>query len=98
MLRYALGFVRRRRLALALAAVGLVGVLALGACVAVTAAPAAGAQGADVLRALLGDKAVAELETMVFQAQDAVRQWTYQAGVTRPAAPWAVSASAGAPL
>ncbi len=98
MLRYAFGFVRRRRLALALAAAGLAGVLALGACVAVTAAPAAGAQGADVLRALLGDQAVAQLETMVFQAQDAVRQWTYQAGVTRPAAPWAVSAGAGAQL
>lgn len=34
-----------------------------------------GAQGADWLRGLVGDKVVARLETVVFQAQDGVIRW-----------------------
>jgi hypothetical protein len=44
----------------------------LGGHAALNVWPALGAQGADRLRAILGDPAVAELETIVFQVQDAI--------------------------
>jgi hypothetical protein len=73
---------------IALAAVGVL-VLALAAgCAAVTVVPAAGAQAADWLRGIIGDEAVAEIETVVYQVQDHVLQVAYSAGLGRPSSPF----------
>ena len=65
---------------------GLIGLLGLGGCVAVNVQPAIGAQMAEVLRGLMGDQAVAELETVVYRVQDTAQQWVYRLGGSRPAA------------
>jgi hypothetical protein len=49
--------------------------------------PSIGAQGADIMRGLIGDPAVAWLESAVFQAQDTLLQLEYRLGV-KPVAPW----------
>ncbi|GAB4581537.1 MAG: hypothetical protein Fur0022_42850 [Anaerolineales bacterium] len=63
-----------------------------GGCLGVLAVvefwPSAGAQMANVLRNLFGPRVVAQLETVVFQVQDTVRQWQYQTGVKQAEAPW----------
>lgn len=55
---------------------------------AATAFPAVGAQGVDTLRAVIGDRAVAQLETWIFQVEDGVHQIKYGMGLVKPAAPW----------
>ena len=56
--------------------------------------PSVGAQGADLLRGLLGNEAVARLEMVLFSAQDKLQQIEFQLGIVKPAAPWQ---SAGGP-
>ena len=65
--------------------------LAGGAYAAASIWPSIGAQNADVLRGLIGDRAVAQLETMVLGLQDTVQQWEYQLGLVQPAALWSVT-------
>jgi Phosphodiester glycosidase len=71
--------------------------LAVGAILSVTVAGAVyaeahwaalGAQGSDVLRSLLGDRAVSRLETILFQTQDAIRGWEYSMQAQQARAPW----------
>jgi len=81
---------RHRRHTVILALIGLVVVIGLAGVAAVTVLPAAGAQGAEVLRHLVGDRAVAQLETLVYQVQDGVHHWAYQHGA-QPASPWVTS-------
>jgi hypothetical protein len=47
---------------------------------------------ADPLRQLVGNEAVAQLETWLFAAQDSAKQVTYAAGLAEPVAPWQVAA------
>ncbi len=58
------------------------------AFLAVNTWPALGAEGADVLRSLIGDKAVAGLEMKFNQLQDGFQRLKYQLGLEKPAAPW----------
>ncbi len=51
--------------------------------------PVIGAQGADVLRSIIGDQAVAGLEMKVNQVQDELQKLKYKLGLDRPVAPWA---------
>ncbi len=51
--------------------------------------PSVGAEGADWLRGIIGDKAVAGLEMVVFQIQDFFQMWKYQLGIVDPAEEWA---------
>jgi hypothetical protein len=60
---------------------------------AATVFPSVGAQGVDTLRAIIGDQAVAQLETWIFQLQDNIRQVKYNLGLEKPAAPWQAPAS-----
>jgi hypothetical protein len=55
---------------------------------AVVTWPAFGAQGADFLRSVIGDKAVAGLEMEFNQVQDTIQKLKYQWGLETPAAPW----------
>ena len=50
--------------------------------------PAFGARGADILRNLIGDQAVAGLEMKFNQVQDGLQQIKYGLGLEKPAAPW----------
>ena len=52
--------------------------------------PSFGAQGADLLRQILGDRAVAELEMVLFRLQDSVLRWEYDMDLIKPASPWEV--------
>ena len=53
--------------------------------------PAFGAQGADFLRGVIGDQAVAGLEMDFNQAQDTIQKIKYQFGLDKPVAPWTIS-------
>lgn len=53
---------------------------------------------ADPLRALIGNRGVAQLESFLFRVRDTVRQWQYRSGVKEAAAPWQVDASPVAPV
>src|SRR5512140_1157572 len=53
--------------------------------------PGLAAQGSDILRNLIGDMAVAQLESAVFQIQDVLEQWRYDVGWATPSAPWPTS-------
>ena len=59
-----------------------------GGFLAISIWPSLGAQGADFLRSILGARAVARLETILFQAQDAVRGLEYRSGLKPASAPW----------
>ncbi len=50
--------------------------------------PAFGARGADILRSLIGDQAVAGLEMKFNQVQDGLQHIKYGLGLEKPAAPW----------
>ncbi len=50
--------------------------------------PGVGAQAAKPLRALLGVRAVAQMETVVFTLQDGVKQARYGLGLAQAEAPW----------
>ncbi|MEJ2601039.1 MAG: hypothetical protein P8Z00_22090 [Anaerolineales bacterium] len=50
--------------------------------------PSVGAQGADLLRGIFGDEAVARLEMILFYAQDKAQQIQFDLGMIKPAAPW----------
>ena len=80
---------RRRVLA---AVLGCVSVLALAGYAARGQTPAAMAYGADVLRGIIGDQAVAQLENLVYRTQDKLNQSAYTLGADQPAAPWATTA------
>lgn len=55
--------------------------------------PSVGARGADILRDVIGDGAVAWLEGAVFRIQDALLQAQYRLGA-EPDSPWAVDTAA----
>src|SRR5690242_20110652 len=58
---------------------------------AVIFSPALAAQGSDLLRNVIGDMAVSQLESAVFQIQDTVEQWRYDVGLATSCAPWATA-------
>lgn len=47
------------------------------------------------LRQIIGKEAVAQLETWLFGAQDTVKQFSYEAGLAEPVAPWQSSTLPG---
>ena len=53
--------------------------------------PGLGAQGADMLRKVIGNEAVARLEMIVFRIQDAAQQWKYARSGQTVQAPWQVT-------
>jgi hypothetical protein len=53
--------------------------------------PKFGAQGADLLRSVVGNQAVAKLEMMLFQTQDTLQSWEFTLGLKKPEAPWAIA-------
>jgi hypothetical protein len=93
----ALGSRSHRWRIIILAIVGLFVLLLASGCVAVTVLPSVSAQAADVLRGIIGDQAVAQLETIVFQVQDDIHQVTYAFGVGRASSPWQGTPVAEAP-
>lgn len=52
--------------------------------------PALLANGMDLLRGVIGDQAVAQLEAKVLQMQDLIQKWKYSHGMAMQAAPWTV--------
>ena len=87
-LSFAVPHASRRRLVVPALIAGLVCLLALAGCVAINVQPVIGAEFADVLRGVIGDQAVAELETVVYRVQDSAQQWVYRLGGSRPSVPW----------
>lgn len=73
-------------------------VLIIGLYLAATVFPSVGAQGSDALRAVIGDGAVAQLETWIFQVQDSIHQTEYSLGLAKPESPWQAPTSAAAVL
>lgn len=59
-----------------------------GMYAAINVWPSVGAQAADMLRRVLGNEAVAQMETTAFEIKDNVQRLKYSAGIEKPAAPW----------
>jgi hypothetical protein len=53
---------------------------------------AVGTSLANPMRKLIGVRAVAQLETLLFNAQDSIKKWKYDLGLSEPESPWQVSA------
>lgn len=71
---------------------GVLLILLLAAIVVVVrVSPAIGAVGADKLRAIIGDEAVARMESVLFKIDDAVMALEYRTGLARANPPWAVT-------
>jgi hypothetical protein len=70
------------------ACIGVIPLAILAVFLILTYWPSVGAQGADLLRGILGDEAVARLEMVLFSAQDRVQQIQYDLGMLKPASPW----------
>ena len=74
-------------------------VITVGVCIglaslsfiALQAWPALGAQGADMLRSIIGDQAVANLEMEINLLQDGLQKIKYEVSMDRPVAPWATA-------
>lgn len=62
--------------------------LGLALFVLITLFPAAGATLADPVRRVIGNRGVAQIEMLVFQVQDTLRQWSYQTGLVEVETPW----------
>ena len=62
---------------------GVAGIIILGlaALIIIGNNPYLGAEGADWLRGIIGDQAVADLEMVLFQVQDVVQKTEYQLGI-----------------
>jgi hypothetical protein len=85
------GLLHRRHKGIIVAAIfAVVLLVGAGGYAALNKYPSIGAQGADLLRKVVGDEAVARLEGAVFQAQDFLRRLQYQAGSV-PQAPWSAA-------
>lgn len=67
---------------------GIILIVPASAVAVVIFSPALAAQGSDMLRAVFGDEAVAQLESSTFQIQDMLQQWRYGVGLATSCAPW----------
>ena len=85
---------KRSRSRLAINRITITGVICIGVIVlsllVLSNWPAIGAQGADILRSIIGDKAVAGLEMVFNQLEDAFQRLEYQLGLKTPSAPWEI--------
>ena len=79
----------RRTVVRGIFCIGILGASIIGVFVI---APGLAASGVDQLRAVLGDAAVAQIETVVFQTQDAFQGVLARTGVAPEAAPWVLPA------
>jgi len=84
-------FQSRRGIVFLVSVVTVVAILGAGIYAAANVWPSLGARNVDTLRALIGDPAVARLETVMFQSADGIQQAKYRLGLNRPAAPWGVT-------
>jgi hypothetical protein len=66
--------------------------IVLGICLAgawgVRNWPAIGSKLASPMRKVLGVERVAQMETLLFEAQDRFNRWKYEAGLAEPEVPW----------
>jgi hypothetical protein len=77
-----------RRRGFCAACIGAIPVALLGVFLILSYWPSVGAHGADLLRGILGDEAVARLEMVLFSAQDKLQQVEFDLGMVKPSAPW----------
>jgi hypothetical protein len=70
-----------------LTALLLIAALCMASYAAYAIWPSSAAQGADLLRNVIGDTAVTQLEEIAFQTIDALQRWEYSHGKA-PQAPW----------
>ncbi|MFZ6029438.1 MAG: hypothetical protein ACOYYS_17130 [Chloroflexota bacterium] len=75
-----------KRISALLLAAAILGITVTVAAVEIW--PAFGARVANGTRRLFGPQVVAQVESIVFQAQDTVRQWQYRYGGQQAEAPW----------
>ncbi|MDR3575013.1 MAG: phosphodiester glycosidase family protein [Anaerolineaceae bacterium] len=64
-----------------------------GFTVMLQVSPSTGAYGAEYLRQVLGERPVAVIETVMFQAQDVLKKTEVNLGLAKPNNPWQISAS-----
>src|SRR5437868_2318931 len=80
---------RRRRIATLCGAVMATGLLVCGSLYfALSVRPEYGAQAAEMLRQLIGQEAVAQVEALVYDTQDQVNQDLAEVGLKQAQAPW----------
>jgi hypothetical protein len=87
-------FFRPRNILIVIAALLLALVLASAVFgVMLQKMPSIGAYGADFLRHVIGEQAVAYLEMNVFRIQDTVKKTEYSLDLEKPVSPWSVSSN-----
>ncbi len=75
---------------------GLLFVLLLASIVLVARVyPGFAAMGADELRKIIGDPAVAQMETILFKIDDSIKAWEFKTGLAKASPPWEVVPGAG---
>ncbi len=75
-----------KRLLILLTSVLIAGLVV--SCTLVSKRPGTAAVAAGALRGIIGNQAVAQLETAVFTAQDIAQQWAHDLGFVETEAPW----------
>lgn len=78
---------RRGCLALIISA-GIIVFVSLWVVAAIIFTPSLAAQGSDILRSFIGDQAVSQIESAVFQVHDTLEHWRFTSGMETPSAPW----------
>jgi hypothetical protein len=78
-----------------LATVGLIVLTVCCGYLVASGSPSIGAHGADLLREIIGDQAVAHLETASFEIEDTLRAFAHKLGRLEPLAPWSLTARGG---
>lgn len=77
----------------------LLGVFALvSVVVLVSVSPVTGTAGADLLRSILGNQPVADIEAMVFTIQDSIHHVLFTLRDSTPTAPWQVLTPSASPV
>jgi hypothetical protein len=84
---------RHRRISFALGMVSLLALMALGLALWAHADPTLVPEAVDLARGVVGPGPVAQVETWVFQIEDAIRQAHYQATGVQPPVGWAAPAA-----
>jgi hypothetical protein len=73
--------------------IGIVLIIGIAAILILSNWAAIGTSLANPMRKLLGVERVAQLESMLFNAQDSLKQLQYRLGMAEPESPWTISAN-----
>ena len=75
--------------------IGIILILGISCILVLSNWAAIGTSLANPMRKLLGVERVAQLESMLFNIQDSVKQWQFRLGIAESESPWEASTNPG---